>query len=101
VLGGRWRSVITDTIYLDRFRMCPSCGVSRDIQLERNTAIVKGVDRLQARRDGDRHPRQRGTVIAALCEGETRISRIYHLDAATRRSIRSSPSWAKIERVRE
>ena len=41
-------SAITDTIYLDRFTHVPELQrLGADIRLEQNTAIVKGVERLQ------------------------------------------------------
>jgi len=76
-------SVITDTIYLDRFTHVPELRrLGADIQLERNTAIVKGVDRLQGAPVMATDIRASAAlVIAALvAEGETCISRIYHLD---------------------
>jgi len=98
-------SVITDTVYLDRFTHVPELRrLGAQIQLERNTAIVKGVDKLQGAPVMATDIRASAAlVIAALAaEGETRISRIYHLDrgyeAIDQKLVKLG---ARIERVRE
>jgi UDP-N-acetylglucosamine 1-carboxyvinyltransferase len=76
-------SVITDTVYLDRFTHVPELQrMGADIRLERNVAIIRGVEHLQGAPVMATDIRaSAGLVIAALAaEGETRISRIYHLD---------------------
>jgi len=98
-------SVITDTVYLDRFTHVPELRrLGAMIQLERNTAIVKGVDRLQGAPVMATDIRASAALVIAglAAEGETRISRIYHLDrgyeAIDQKLIKLG---AKIERVRE
>jgi UDP-N-acetylglucosamine 1-carboxyvinyltransferase len=76
-------SVITDTIYLDRFTHVPELQrLGAQIELKNNTAVVKGVEGLQGAPVMATDIRASAAlVIAALvAEGETRISRIYHLD---------------------
>ena len=76
-------SVITDTIYLDRFSHVPELGrLGADIRLDHNVATIRGVRSLQGAPVMATDIRaSAGLVLAALvAEGETRISRIYHLD---------------------
>jgi UDP-N-acetylglucosamine 1-carboxyvinyltransferase len=76
-------SVITDTIYLDRFTHVPELArLGADIRLDHNVAKVRGVQSLQGAPVMATDIRASAAlVIAALvAEGETRISRIYHLD---------------------
>jgi UDP-N-acetylglucosamine 1-carboxyvinyltransferase len=98
-------SVITDTIYLDRFTHVPELQrLGADIRLEQNTAIVTGVERLQAAPVMATDIRASAALVLAalVAEGETRISRIYHLDrgyeAIDQKLVRLG---AKIQRVRE
>jgi UDP-N-acetylglucosamine 1-carboxyvinyltransferase len=98
-------SVITDTVYVDRFSHVPELNrLGANIRLEQNTAIVRGVPSLQGApvmapdiRAGA------GLVLAALAaEGETRISRIYHLDRGHERlEQKLTGLGASIERIRE
>jgi UDP-N-acetylglucosamine 1-carboxyvinyltransferase len=77
------RSTITDTIYQDRFTHVPELArLGCDIKLEGNTAVVTGVERLQGAPVMATDIRASAAlVLAALAaEGETTISRIYHLD---------------------
>jgi UDP-N-acetylglucosamine 1-carboxyvinyltransferase len=98
-------SVITDTIYLDRFSHVPELArLGADIRLEGNTAIVKGVERLQGAPVMATDIRAgAGLVLAALAaEGETRISRVYHLDRGHERfDEKLAKLGASIQRVRE
>jgi UDP-N-acetylglucosamine 1-carboxyvinyltransferase len=76
-------SVITDTIYLDRFTHVPEMArLGADIRLEQNTAIVRGVEHLQGAPVMATDIRASAALVLAalVAEGETRISRIYHLD---------------------
>ena len=77
------RSTITDTIYQDRFTHVPELArLGCDIKLEGNVAVVTGVERLQGAPVMATDIRASAAlVLAALAaEGETKISRIYHLD---------------------
>jgi len=98
-------SVITDTIYLDRFTHVPELGrLGADIQLEQNTAIIKGVDRLQGAPVMATDIRASAALVLAalVAEGETRISRIYHLDRGYEGLDRKlARLGARVERVQE
>ncbi len=76
-------STITDSIYVDRFSHVPELmRLGADVHMQGNVAIVKGVDQLSGAPVMATDIRaSAGLVLAALvAEGETRISRIYHLD---------------------
>ncbi len=76
-------STITDNIYLDRFSHVPELArLGADVRMQNNVAIVKGVERLSGAPVMATDIRASAAlVIAALvAEGETKISRIYHLD---------------------
>jgi UDP-N-acetylglucosamine 1-carboxyvinyltransferase len=76
-------SIITDTIYVDRFTHVPELArLGAKIELKGNVAVVKGAEKLQGAPVMATDIRASAAlVIAALvAEGETRISRIYHLD---------------------
>jgi len=76
-------SVITDTIYLDRFTHVPELTrLGAQIELKGNVAIVTGVERLQGAPVMATDIRASAALVLAalVAEGETRISRIYHLD---------------------
>ena len=98
-------SVITDTVYLDRFTHVPELArLGADIRLEQNTAIVTGVESLQGAPVMATDIRASAAlVIAALAaEGETRISRIYHLDRGYEELDQKLVKLgASVERVRE
>ena len=98
-------SVITDTVYLDRFSHVPELArLGADIRLEQNTAIVRGVERLQGAPVMATDIRAgAGLVLAALAaEGETRIGRVYHLDRGHERlDEKLTQLGASIQRVRE
>jgi len=76
-------SVITDTIYLDRFTHVPELArLGAEIRLDHNVATVLGVDRLSGAPVMATDIRASAALVLAalVAEGETRISRIYHLD---------------------
>ncbi len=76
-------STITDTIYVDRFTHVPELvRMGADIRMQSNVAIVKGVERLQGAPVMATDIRASAALVIAglVAEGETRISRIYHLD---------------------
>jgi UDP-N-acetylglucosamine 1-carboxyvinyltransferase len=98
-------SVITDTIYLDRFTHVPELArLGAQIELKGNAAVIKGVEHLQGAPVMATDIRASAAlVIAALAaEGETRISRIYHLDRGYEQLEKKlSKLGASIERVQE
>jgi UDP-N-acetylglucosamine 1-carboxyvinyltransferase len=76
-------SVITDTIYLDRFTHVPELSrLGANIELKGNAAVVRGVERLSGAPVMATDIRASAALVLAalIAEGETRISRIYHLD---------------------
>jgi UDP-N-acetylglucosamine 1-carboxyvinyltransferase len=79
----RGTAVITETIFENRFMHALEMQrLGADIQLEGNTAVVKGVERLQGAKVMATDLRaSAGLVIAGLvAEGDTVVDRIYHLD---------------------
>jgi UDP-N-acetylglucosamine 1-carboxyvinyltransferase len=76
-------SVITDTIYLDRFTHVPELArLGADIRLDHNVATIRGVAALQGAPVMATDIRASAALVLAalVAEGETRISRIYHID---------------------
>ncbi len=76
-------STLTDTIYVDRFTHVPELmRLGADIHMQNNVAIVKGVEHLQGAPVMATDIRASAALVLAalVAEGETRISRIYHLD---------------------
>ena len=76
-------SVITDTIYLDRFTHVPELArLGADIRLDHNVATIRGVAHLQGAPVMATDIRASAALVLAalVAEGETRISRIYHID---------------------
>jgi UDP-N-acetylglucosamine 1-carboxyvinyltransferase len=76
-------SVITDTVYLDRFTHVPELQrLGADIVLDQNRAVIKGVPKLQGAPVMATDIRASASLVLAglVAEGETRISRTYHLD---------------------
>jgi UDP-N-acetylglucosamine 1-carboxyvinyltransferase len=98
-------SVITDTIYLDRFtHLAELQRLGADIRLEQNTAIVKGVERLQGAPVMATDIRASAALVLAalVAEGETRISRIYHLDRGYEGlEQKLAKLGASVERIKE
>jgi UDP-N-acetylglucosamine 1-carboxyvinyltransferase len=98
-------SVLTDTVYLDRFTHVPELQrMGADIKLEHNVAVIKGVAHLQGAPVMATDIRASAAlVLAALAaEGETRISRIYHLDRGYEKlDERLQRLGAQIQRVSE
>jgi UDP-N-acetylglucosamine 1-carboxyvinyltransferase len=76
-------SVITDTVYLDRFtHVLELRRLGADITLRRNTALVRGVDRLSGAPVMSTDLRASASLILAglAAGGRTDISRVYHID---------------------
>jgi UDP-N-acetylglucosamine 1-carboxyvinyltransferase len=96
-------SVITDTIYLDRFTHVPELArMGASIDLKGNVAVVKGVERLSGAQvmATDLRASAALALAALVAEGETRISRIYHLDRGYERfDAKLTALGARVERV--
>ena len=76
-------SVITDTIYLDRFAHVPELArLGADIQLDANVAAVRGVSELQGATVMSTDLRASASLILAglVAKGRTDVLRIYHID---------------------
>lgn len=76
-------SKIRDTVYLDRFKHVAELNrLGANISLEGNTATVKGTEKLQGAPVMASDLRAAAALVLAglVAEGETRVSRIYHLD---------------------
>lgn len=76
-------STITDTIYLDRFNHVPELArLGADIQMKDNSALVKGVTKLQGAKVMSTDLRASASLVLAglAAEGTTEVLRVYHLD---------------------
>jgi UDP-N-acetylglucosamine 1-carboxyvinyltransferase len=96
-------SVVTDTIYFDRFKHVPELvRLGADIELKENAAIIRGVKRLVGAKVMSTDLRASASLILAglVAEGTTEVLRVYHLDRgyeAIEKKLRSL--GADIERV--
>lgn len=76
-------SVVTDTIYTDRFKHVPELvRLGADIELEENTALVRGVRHLTGAKVMSTDLRASASLILAglVAEGVTEVLRVYHID---------------------
>jgi UDP-N-acetylglucosamine 1-carboxyvinyltransferase len=100
----RGTAMITETIFENRFMHALELQrLGADIAIEGNTAVVRGVERLQGANVMATDLRaSAGLVIAGLvAEGETLVDRIYHLDRGYEALEKKLGALgARIERVR-
>ena len=98
-------SSIEDTIYLDRFSHVPELNrLGAKIELRGSVAVVKGVKRLQGAPVMATDLRASAALAlgALVAEGETRISRIYHLDRGYEAfDQKLTQLGARVQRVQE
>src|SRR5262245_57415085 len=98
-------SLIEDTIYLDRFSYVPELArLGAKIELKGNVAVVKGVERLSGAPVMATDLRASAALAlgALVADGETRISRIYHLDRGYEKfDQKLTQLGARVERVQE
>ena len=76
-------SVITETIFENRFMHVPELQrMGADITIQGNTAIVRGVDRLNGAPVMASDLRASASLVVAglVADGVTEVRRIYHLD---------------------
>ncbi|MBX2990694.1 MAG: UDP-N-acetylglucosamine 1-carboxyvinyltransferase [Bacteroidetes bacterium] len=76
-------SIVTDTIYTDRFKHVPELErLGADIELKKNAAIIRGVKKLTGATVMSTDLRASASLILAglVAEGETEVLRVYHLD---------------------
>jgi len=77
------KSVIKDTVYLDRFTHVPELiRLGAKIRMDKNIAIIEGVTQLKSAKVMSTDIRASASLIIAAmnAEGETDLSRIYHID---------------------
>jgi UDP-N-acetylglucosamine 1-carboxyvinyltransferase len=100
----RGTALITETIFENRFMHALEMQrLGADIRLEGNTAVVRGVERLQGAKVMATDLRaSAGLVIAALvAQGETVVDRIYHLDRGYEAlETKLAALGARVERIR-
>jgi UDP-N-acetylglucosamine 1-carboxyvinyltransferase len=76
-------SLITDTIYYDRFKHVPELQrLGANIERNDNVAIVKGVQKLKGAKVMSTDLRASASLILAglIAEGKTEVLRVYHID---------------------
>lgn len=99
----RGSSVITDTIYYDRFKHVPELmRLGADIELQKNAAIVKGVRKLTGAKVMSTDLRASASLVLAglVAEGKTEVLRVYHLDRGYERIEKKLQALgAKIRRI--
>jgi UDP-N-acetylglucosamine 1-carboxyvinyltransferase len=100
---GQGVSVITDTIYTDRFtHVAELARLGADIRLDGNTAVIHPCGGLSGARVMATDLRASAALILAglVADGETLISRVYHIDRGYERiEEKLRAVGADIERV--
>jgi UDP-N-acetylglucosamine 1-carboxyvinyltransferase len=98
-------SMITETIFENRFMHVPElCRMGANITVHGSTSLVRGVDRLKGAPVMATDLRASVSLVLAglAAEGETVISRVYHLDRGYEHiEEKLSRCGANIERVKE
>ena len=97
-------SVLEETIFENRFMHAPELmRMGADVEVSGGTATVRGVDRLKGAPVMATDLRASVSMILAglAAEGETVVSRVYHLDRGYEKVVRKfSAIGAKIERIK-
>jgi len=76
-------SLVTDTVYHDRFSHIPELNrLGANIKVDNNTAFISGVDELIGAPVMSTDIRASASLIIAglVARGETTVSRVYHID---------------------
>jgi UDP-N-acetylglucosamine 1-carboxyvinyltransferase len=76
-------SIVTDTIYFDRFKHVPELvRLGADVEVKENAAFVRGVTSLAGAKVMSTDLRASASLILAglVAEGETEVLRVYHID---------------------
>jgi UDP-N-acetylglucosamine 1-carboxyvinyltransferase len=98
-------SVITDTIYADRFtHVAELARLGADIKLEGNVAVVRGSTKLSGANVMASDLRASAALIVAglVAQGTTHVSRVYHIDRGYERiEEKLRAVGADIERIQE
>lgn len=79
----RGSSVVTDSIYFDRFKHVPELiRLGAQIELTKNSALVKGVKTLTGAKVMSTDLRASASLVLAglVAQGSTEVLRVYHLD---------------------
>ena len=96
-------SVVTDTVYHDRFSHVPELNrLGANIKIEHNSAFVRGVKELKGAPVMSTDIRASASLILGglVAEGETTVSRIYHIDRGYEHIVNKFQSLgADIKRV--
>ena len=96
--------MISETIFENRFMHVPElCRMGANITVKGNSAIIRGVDGLKGAEVMATDLRASVAMVLAglVADGETTISRIYHLDRGYENIVEKlSAVGAKIERVK-
>ena len=96
-------SVVTDTVYHDRFSHVPELNrLGANIKIEHNSAFVRGVKKLKGVPVMSTDIRASASLILGglVAEGETTVSRIYHIDRGYEHIVNKFQSLgADIKRV--
>ena len=99
----RGTAVITETIFENRFMHAFELQrLGADIAIQGNTAVVKGVERLQGARVMATDLRASASLVIAglVARGETLVDRIYHLDRGYESlEAKLAALGARVERV--
>ncbi|TAK42104.1 MAG: UDP-N-acetylglucosamine 1-carboxyvinyltransferase [Betaproteobacteria bacterium] len=99
----RGAAVITETIFENRFMHALELQrLGADISIQGNTAVVKGVERLQGARVMATDLRASASLVIAglVARGETLVERIYHLDRGYESlEAKLAALGARVERV--
>ncbi len=98
-------AMITETIFENRFMHVPElCRMGADINVHRASAMVRGVPRLTGAPVMATDLRASVSLVLAglAAEGDTMVSRVYHLDRGYERlETKLAACGAEIERIRE
>ncbi len=76
-------SVITDSIFVDRFKHVPELNrLGANIEIEENVAVVRGNGKLKGAKVMSTDLRASASLILGglIAEGETEVLRVYHID---------------------
>jgi len=96
-------SLVTDTVYHDRFSHVPELNrLGANIKVDNNTAFIRGVDDLVGAPVMSTDIRASASLIIAglVARGETTVSRVYHIDRGYERiEEKFDALGAKIVRV--
>ncbi|MDP6621415.1 MAG: UDP-N-acetylglucosamine 1-carboxyvinyltransferase, partial [Alphaproteobacteria bacterium] len=98
-------SMISETIFENRFMHVPElCRMGADIVVKGGSAMIRGVPRLKGAPTMATDLRASVSLVLAglVAEGETMVSRVYHLDRGYERLVEKlAGCGARIERLQD